>query len=217
MNFGKKGNGNLVTQERNISGDFSAVKSSAGIDVYLTQGDHNRVVVETDENLQEYIEISVKNGTLRIETNHNIRWAKARKVYVTFKEIDNIEASSGSTVQGNSIIKGQNLTFKATSGAEIDLEVFSQDLNLQASSGADMKISGKSSSLNAQASSGSEINAKNLAVINCIAKASSGAEIDVSVKENIEAHASSGAQVNYYGNPTIANAHKSSSGNVKKR
>jgi len=217
MNFGTKGNGHLVTQDRNITDDFTGIISSAGIDVFLTQGDQNKVVVETDENLQEYIETSVRNGTLRIETSKNIRWAKARKVYVTYKELDNIEATSGSNIQGNSVIKSQNLFLKASSGAEIEVEVFSQDLNLNASSGSEMKISGKSSSLTVQASSGSEIDAKRLAVINCIAKASSGAEIEVNVKEKIDAKASSGGEINYYGNPTFANAQKSSSGSVKKQ
>lgn len=217
INMGKRGNGNVVTQDRNISEDFTGVKSSAGIDVYLTQGDENKVVVETDENLQEYIETSVRNGLLKIGTRKNIRRAKARKVYVTFKELDKIEASSGSSIQATSVIKSQNLSLKASSGAEIELEIFSQDLNLRTSSGAEMKISGKASSLAAQASSGSEINAKNLSVLNCIAKASSGAEIDVNVKEQIDAQASSGGEVNYYGNPTTSNSKKSSSGSVRKR
>lgn len=217
VNFGEVGNGNVVTQDRNISKDFTGVKSSAGIDVYLTQGTENKVVVETDENIQEYIETSVNNGMLKIGTRKNIRRAKSRKVYVTFKELDKIEASSGSSIKGNSVIKSQNLSLKASSGAEIELEVFSQDLDIKASSGADMKISGKSSSLTAQASSGSDINAKNLLVLNCIAKASSGAEIDVNVKEKIDANASSGGEVNYYGDPTVSNSKKSSSGSVRKR
>lgn len=217
INMGKMGNGNVVTQDRNISEDFSGVKSSAGIEVYLTQGEENKVVVETDENLQEYIETSISNSLLKVGTRKNIRWAKARKVYVTYKDLDKIEASSGSSIQSTSVIKSQNLSLKASSGAEIELEVFSQDLDLRTSSGADVKISGKASSLTAQASSGSEINAKNLLVLNCIAKASSGAEINVNVKEKIDAKASSGGEVVYYGDPTLSTSQKSSSGTVKKR
>ena len=217
VNMGKMGNGNVVTQDRNISEDFTGVKSSAGIEVYLTQGEENKVVVEIDENLQEYIETSVMNGLLKVGTRKNIRWAKKRKVYVTYKELDKIEASSGSSIQANSVVKSQSLSLKASSGAEIELEVFSQDLDLRTSSGADIKISGKSSSLIAQASSGSEINAKELSVINCNATASSGAEINVNVKEKIDAKASSGGEVVYYGDPSLATSKKSSSGTVRKR
>ena len=45
INLGEAGNGNIITQERNISEEFTGIKSSTGIDVYLTQGSENRVVV----------------------------------------------------------------------------------------------------------------------------------------------------------------------------
>ncbi len=215
ITLGEAGNGNVVTEDRNISEDFNGIKSSAGLDVYLRQGDENKVLVETDENLQQHIEVSVRDGVLKVGTRKNIRFSKARKVYVTFKELNKIEASSGSEIQGNSIIKSQSLLIKASSGAEIDLEVFSQDLSIKSSSGADIKISGKATALNVEASSGSEISAKELSVLNCTAKASSGAEISINVKERIDANASSGGAIIYYGEPAFTNANKSSSGNVK--
>lgn len=216
INLGEVGNGNLTTQDRNISEDFSEIKSSSGMDVFLTQGEENKVVVEIDENLQQYVETTVLNGVLKIGTAENIKSAKAKKVYVTYKELDKIEASSGSEVKANSVIKSQNLSLKASSGAEIDLVVFSQHLTATASSGAEIDVSGKATSITAQASSGSEIDAKELLVINCNAKASSGAEISVNVKENIDAKASSGGDIKYYGNPTKVTSNKSSAGRVKK-
>lgn len=217
INMGEVGNGNLVTQDRKISEDFTEVKASAGLDVYLTQGQENKVVVESDENLQRHIEARVLNGVLKVGTRKNIRRSKATKVYITFKNLDKIEASSGADIQGNSIIKSQSLSLKASSGAEIELEVFSQDLTMKASSGGDLKIIGKATSLTVNASSGSEINAKELMVLNCIAKASSGAKISISVKEKIDAKASSGGEINYFGNPTMTSTDKTSSGSVKKR
>ena len=216
MSLGEVGNGNLTTEDRTISEDFNQIKSSSGMEVYLTQGEENKVVVEIDENLQEFVEIKVLNGSLKIGASENIKSAKAKKVYVTYTELDNIEASSGSEVKANSVIKSQNLSLKASSGAEIDLEVFSQDLIARASSGAEIDISGKATSITAQASSGAEIDAKDLLVINCNAKASSGAEISVNVKENIDAKASSGGDIKYYGHPTKITSNKSSAGRVKK-
>ena len=42
INLGQvQGNGNVVTQEREVS-DFDQVKGSAGLDVYLTEGSENK-------------------------------------------------------------------------------------------------------------------------------------------------------------------------------
>lgn len=217
FNFGKKGNGNVITQNRSISENFSEVKASAGLDVYLTQGNENKISVETDENLQEYIKTEINGGRLHITTTENIGWSKAKKVYVTFIELNIIEATSGSNLVGNSVIKSENLKLKSTSGADMKLEVFSKEVTASTSSGSDMDLSGKASTLIAKASSGSELNAKELLVINCTADASSGSEIKVTVKEKLDAKASSGADVNYYGNPTSVNSNNSSSGSVRKK
>lgn len=213
---GETGNGNVITEERDVSQDFSEVRGSAGLDVYLTQGNENKIVVEADENLLQYISTDIEGGKLHVTTSSNIGRSKAKKVYITFKELTNIEASSGADVIGNSIIKSQNLSLKSSSGAGLTVEVFSQDLSIKSSSGAEIVISGKASSLNADASSGAEIDAEKLLVITCIADASSGAEITVNVKDKLETNVSSGGEIKYYGNPISVNSNKSSSGSVRK-
>ncbi|AFL81616.1 Protein of unknown function (DUF2807) [Aequorivita sublithincola DSM 14238] len=216
INGGENGNGNVVTEERNLTDDFTEVRGSAGLDVYLTQGSENKIVVEADENLLQYIETDIENGKLHVTTSENIGRSKAKKVYVTYKNLTNIEASSGADVTGNSVIKSQNLSLKSSSGADLKVEVFTQQLSAKSSSGSDLEISGKASSLDADASSGSEINAKKLLVINCIAEASSGAEVTVNVQEKLETKIGSGGEINYYGNPVSVNSNKSHSGSVNK-
>ncbi|MGO3184021.1 MAG: head GIN domain-containing protein [Aequorivita sp.] len=216
INNGEKGNGNLVTQERDVTENFTEVRGSAGLDVYLTQGDTNKIVVETDENLQQYIETNVKNGKLHVTTSENIGRSKAKKVYVTFMELNNIEASSGADVIGNSIIKSKNLSLRSSSGADLEVEVFSQELTIKSSSGSEVDVSGKASTLKADASSGSEIDAEKLMVVNCNAEASSGAEVTVNVKDRLETHVSSGGSIKYYGDPVSVDSNKSHSGSVKK-
>ncbi|WP_026450177.1 head GIN domain-containing protein [Aequorivita capsosiphonis] len=213
---GEKGNGNVVTQERDVTENFTELRGSAGLEVYLTQGDENKIVVEADENLLQYISTDIKNGKLHITTSENIGRSKAKKVYVTFKELNNIEASSGADVIGNSVIKSQNLSLRSSSGADLKVEVFSQDLVIKSSSGSEVDVSGKASSLKADASSGSEIDAEELLVASCNAEASSGAEVTVNVKDKLETHVSSGGSINYYGNPVSVDSNKSHSGSVKK-
>lgn len=217
FNFGKVGNGNVVTQTREIRNDFTGIKTSAGIEVHLTQGDAIEVVVEADENLQQDIKVSVENDVLKIGTTKNIGMSESKKVYVTYITLDNISASSGSEIHSEDIIKSQQLSISASSGADINFGIFSQDLNLHASSGGTLEVRGKSTSLDAKASSGGTIKGKDLKVINCSAKASSGGEIYVNVKDRIEGKASSGGEITYFGNPTDENIKKSNSGSVRRK
>ena len=159
------------------------------------------------------------NGKLHVKTadNHNIGKAKSKKVFVTYVSLDEVGASSGADVIVNGVLEAENLTLDASSGADLEVEVFAKKLYLDCSSGADIKVSGRASDLTADASSGSEIKAKDLMVVNCKAEVSSGADITVHVKESLEVDASSGGDVKYYGNPTaVKNNSGKSSGSVRK-
>ena len=210
------GNGNVETDERMVSESFSEVKGSAGLDVYLTEGSENKIIVEADENLLDIIETEINNGRLNITAKQNIGRSKSKKVHVTYKELDEIYASSGADIIGNSVIKSEKITLDASSGSDIDVEIFAKEVIVETSSGADIHVTGKATLLMASSSSGSQINAKELIVINCNADASSGANITVNVKEKLSTEATSGGNIRYYGNPTAVSNDASRSGNVRK-
>ncbi|HUM88921.1 MAG TPA: DUF2807 domain-containing protein, partial [Prolixibacteraceae bacterium] len=57
-----KGNGKVTKENRSVN-SFQGVSASAGIDVYLFAGDEEKVIVETDENLQDCLITKVKGNT----------------------------------------------------------------------------------------------------------------------------------------------------------
>ncbi len=60
----KSGNGNVVEQERKLAG-FTALEVSGAIEVNISQGDTQKLVVITDANLQE-------NVKTEVESNHTL-------------------------------------------------------------------------------------------------------------------------------------------------
>ncbi|XLS27780.1 head GIN domain-containing protein [Flavobacteriaceae bacterium M23B6Z8] len=218
VNFGegKRGNGNVVSETREVTEDFNVVHAAEGLDVYITQGKEFSIDVEADENIIEYINTEINDGTLRIDCEEQIGRAKSKKIYVTLPEIVAINASSGSDVFGQGLIEADKLDISSSSGADIRIEVDTQNLTCDASSGADIDISGNAINLRANASSGADIDGRSLTVENCTADASSGSDISINVTKELNASASSGADVRYSGNPEIVNKSKSSAGSVTK-
>ncbi|MDX1462037.1 MAG: head GIN domain-containing protein [Marinirhabdus sp.] len=212
------GNGNVTTEERNVTSNFTKVRGSAGLDVYLSKGSSPNIRVEADENLHDIIETDINNGKLHIVVadGHNIGKSKSKKVFVTYVSLDEVASSSGADVIVNGVLESENLTLDASSGSDLEVEVFAKNLYIDCSSGADIKVSGRASDLTADASSGSDIKAKDLMVANCKAEVSSGADITVHVKDRLEVDASSGGDVHYYGNPTAVTNNSSKTGSIHK-
>ena len=219
LNFNQtSGSGNVETEERNVTADFDKVHGSAGIDVYLTEGNDNKIVVEADDNLLSLITTEISNGKLKIGVvnGKNIGRAKAKKVHVTYKSLTAITASSGADVIGNSVVKSESLTLKSSSGADLEVDIIAKEVYADVSSGADLKVAGRAIKLVADASSGSDLKAKELEVKVCKANASSGADITVNVLDEIDGKASSGGDIKYYGNPTAVKTKDGASGSVRK-
>jgi hypothetical protein len=104
-----------------------------------------------------------------------------------------------------------------SSGSDVDLELYYKTVTIDSSSGSDARLNGMAKTLIAEASSGSDINAQGLKTSVCKLKASSGSDISVSVSDEIYARASSGADISYYGNPSVKDSDESSGGDVSRR
>ncbi len=211
------GNRNVLTKKRGLSDEFTAVKVSTGIDLYITQGDRTSLTVEADENLHDIIITEVDNGLLKIYSEKNIWRAKARKVYLTVTTLEELTATSGSDVYTENTITANDFKVSVSSGADARINIQAESVTSSASSGSDLKITGESEYHMSKATSGSSINAFGLESQNVTVKASSGADINIFASESIDAKASSGGDIDYRGNPKKINKKSSSGGSISKR
>lgn len=207
------------TENRNVS-NFKAVKVSTGIDLYITMGTSEEVKIIADDEIIDDLITEVKDGTLKIYMKQSNSWFnwntgnQTRKAYVTVKELQAIEASSGSDVKSENTLKGEDLKVRASSGSDVEIDVYYKNVWLDTSSGSDAKISGKTKNFSAEASSGSDIKAHELESVICKVSVSSGSDATVNVTDELYAKASSGADVRYSGNPHVKDIDESSGGDV---
>jgi len=210
------GNGHVTKITRPVE-LFDGVKASAGINVYLFQGNEEKVVVEADENLLEFIKTEVKGSTLHCYIDGNIHFSTEMNVYVNYKMLNKIDASSGSDVYGETTIKTETLDIEVSSGADVKVEVEAQKIYCDVNSGSDATIKGNAGHFKGSASSGADIKAQDLKVATCDVSASSAGDIKITVSESIDADASSGGDITYYGNPKREHIEESSGGDVRRR
>ena len=212
-----EGNRNVVTKDRKINDDFTRVKVSSGIDLFIKQGNKNELTVEADENLHDIIITEVRGDMLRIYTEKSIWRAKARKVYLTVTDLEELKATSGSDVVSQGVLKVKDIEVSTSSGADMRIELNADMVTSSSSSGADLRLSGRANIHNTKASSGSSVRAYQLESKDVTARVSSGADISVYASESINARASSGGDIRYKGSPEKVSKKTSSGGGVRSR
>ncbi|MBN2812862.1 MAG: DUF2807 domain-containing protein [Bacteroidales bacterium] len=210
------GNGKVVKQKRDLPG-FTGIKASAGLDVYLTQGDTQLVEVEADENLQEWIRTEVNGGVLHIYSEKMIRMAKTRKVNITCKTIDNIDISSAAEITGINRFKTDKLDIDMSSAGELNLELDANEVNISMSSAGNAQLKGMTQLLKADLSSAGDLDAFELEAKKGDITVSSASTARVFVTEEARFRSSSAASIQYKGEPRLAEINTSSAGSVNKK
>jgi hypothetical protein len=211
------GNKKVVTKNRKATNNFTSIKVSTGLDLYITQGSKNTITVEADENLHDIIITEVTDGLLKIYAEKNIWRAGATKVFVTIETLEALSATSGSDVTTEETIKVKDLTIIATSGADIRISVNGENIETNSTSGSDITISGTATLHTSKATSGSSIDAYELISKNAVAKVTSGANIDIYASDHIDAKATSGGDIDFKGNPKSITKKTTSGGSVSAR
>lgn len=208
------GDGNVITQPRNVGEGFTKISVSGGIEVYIAQGDKPGISVEADGNLQEHIKTKVSGGTLTIKTDVNIGDADAKKVTVTLPKIESVESGGGALVKSTTVLKGNAITVSSSSGSSLEVAIEAESIKGESSSGSSLKINGRTIKLESSSSSGSTLDAGGLTATNVDADASSGSTSIVNPIEKLKADASSGSHINYVKTPTALDKNESSGGSV---
>ena len=210
---GKKGNGNLITEIRDVSDDFDHVSSQEGLAVYVTQSETFKIEVEADENLIDHIKTDIKNGRLKVHSDINLGRG-TKKIYVSLPEVQKLSVSSGGHIETKNTVTADALQLAGSSGGQLEIDLTSSDLEIDASSGASLHINGTADRADIDVSSGGNINARDLQTKNCNADASSGGNISVRVSKNLIADASSGGSIQYTGDADVTK-NKSVSGSIR--
>lgn len=209
------GSGHVTTEKREVSGDFKSVSVSNALDLIIEQSDKTEIIVEADDNLQKEITTNVENGVLVISCKKgNFINVTSKKITVKIPIIEGIEASSASSVNSNTTLKGNNLTLASSSAASISATVEYETVQINANSASNQTINGKSLHIEASTSSAGVINAGDLLANEVVASSSSGGSTSVHPIVSLKAEASSGGNISYKGTPKSIQKEENSGGSI---
>ena len=209
-----QGSGNVITQERTISKDFTKVEANQGINVIIQQSDKKSVVVEADDNIIDRITTKVVNGVLIIESENGFNTQNTPEVVIKMPIISGLASNTGASITGNNNLITENIEINASGASEINIEVEADNIVIESNSGSEVKVIGKALKLKTVATSGSEIIADGLITNEIYSEASSGSSIIVMPVLKLQARASSGSSVQYKKTPKILSKEESSGGSV---
>jgi hypothetical protein len=210
-----EGDGNVIKQDRAVS-SFTEIEISGMFDVIITQGDQEKVTVETDANLQEYV-ITKNDGATLILENGSAKFEKITKmrVFVVVKDIDRIKTNGVGDLTSESTIKSSKLVLNIGSVGDADLEVDCNELEVKHHGVGDLKLKGSSHNAVIRSSAVGDLRAYELAVATMNIKHCGVGDASINVSEDLTVDFTGVGDVHFKGSPKKKDITKNGVGTVK--
>ncbi len=211
-----KGNGTVAKRTYNV-GSFDKIELNGIFNTVLTQGTEEKVVIETDENLQQYIKPVVNGGTLRIELKDDVSIKNTTKmdVYVTLKDLKTLSNNGVGNISSGGKISLSELKIESNGVGNINLDLEAGKLVLEMASVGNIKLEGSADEGDFLISGVGNVKAEDMSIKTLKIKCSGVGNANVYVTDVIYPAIEGAGNIRCKGNPTVKDLRKSGVGNFK--
>lgn len=208
-------------EPRTVNGSFSSIKISGGIDLFLSPGDEAIAVSASESKYKDAIKTEISNGLLRIYFDGEKGWNnwknKNLRVYVSFKNLEKVEASGACDVQVSGVIAVPSLFLNLSGACDFRGAVQVTDLKLNLSGASDVTVKGTAEKVTIESTGASDVKGYELVTEYCTAKASGASDISITVNKELTAHASGASDIKYKGDAVIKEKHTGGASSIDKK
>jgi len=206
---------NVTTLDKTIMG-YTELKVSDPFKVYVTFSDtEEKIQVEANSNLQQYINVKKQNNQLVIDldNNLNINGSSVLNVYITTKSLDAFYATGASTIQLQNELYEPNVTINLSGACTFIGSLIVNELYAELDGASNLELSGSSSSteLDANGASNMMYYGFETNIFNCDLNGGSNAYLSIQQIINVEANG--GSNLYYKGN-AVVNDHNLNGGST---
>lgn len=202
-----------MAQEKVNIGDFNKLKVYDKIPVELVSSSTN--YVELDGVNSSDIKVENTKGELRIKlSGTKIMQGDEASVKVYYKSLYDIQASQGSKIYSDDVVKSKSLNLTSNEGSSIKLPIEASKLEVKINSGAEVILTGNTEFQTVVANSGGKYFSKTLKAQNSTLTTNAGGEIEATSTQSVDAKTRAGGRIDVYGNPKDRNQKKVAGGRI---
>lgn len=224
MGFAMKLTATGPIQMKNVQvNPFTDLTVRTQFDVYLSQGDEEKLVIETYKSIIPYVNVKQTSDGLVIALDrkvNRISWLnrdKILKLYITVKDLEELKLSGACDLYMQTDFHVGDLKIDASGASDLVLKkITGTNIKINTSGASDIKgstLEAKTVYINASGASDANVHIK-APTVKLIASGSSDFNLDVNAESlNISAHGSSDFKVK--GNSTYLKANLSGSSDLK--
>ncbi len=194
--------------------EFQSVYVNSNYTVYVKQTNKQEVSVEALTDIYSLTEIKVENGILMInverkpENPNKSIWAKiddikvnpTMKVYVSLKNVNELQVNGGGKIISENSIASDNLTLGVSGSGSMDLDIKGKTIKTELSGAGSITLKGYAAYNEINMSGSGNLNAYNLELETAKIRVSGSGVAELTVTSSLEASVLGSGAVKHKGN-----------------
>lgn len=211
----KKGEGPVVSKSRNIEA-FTKLVCDIPCQIYITQGNTRSCIVNTCENLQEFIITETKGrGKLKITSKRCISDLDTIRIDLTVPELKELKIKGSGKMFSKGVFTGDKMEFEIDGSGSINFNVMLNSLETEINGAGDANLEGSVQNHKIAIKGSGNVSAGELNTYECKVDIEGSGSCHLIVNNLLKANINGSGDVFYKGSPEIKTDVKGS-GKVQK-
>ncbi len=196
------GDGPIVEQTLTLD-EFSGIELNLPIEVILTQGDVQQVVVEGKQNIIDELERDVRSGVWEIETRDCVRDIGNMKIFITIPEIRELSIAGSGEIFGDNVFIVNDVELQISGSGDMDLAMEGDDFEAVITGSGNIKLEGIADELDLKITGSGDISAFDMDALRARVEITGSGNAEVSVQDELDVKISGSGDVRYKGTPSL--------------
>ena len=203
-----KSTGKIVKEPRQV-GSFQFIELYDRVNLFISFGSEQSIMVEAGENLQEHISTEVSNNTLTIKNNNRCNWVRSFKkdmtIFLTVSSLKGINCFGSGELRFLDSLSTDKFTidmYQASGDAYLLLKTDHAELKTHTGTGT-ITARGTSDYLVAYVGGNGFVDASGTQAKRGLAVAVNTGYIKVNVSDELKADISGTGNIEYFGSPNV--------------
>jgi len=211
-----RGSGNVIKETRELA-VFHSIEVGGAFKVHITQGEPQKVQIETDDNIMPQIITKVKGGDLKIYSKGSISNPTKLNIDIVVANLDDIDISGACKLVATNIFTSNKMDIDCSGASVINMGLQCKELGIDISGASVGEFNGTTKILSIEASGASNLKCQNLEASIADVEASGASNVSISADKIINIEASGSSNVDYKSNGASLEINTSGVSHVRKR
>lgn len=209
-----KGEGNV--QKKNLTvAAFHGIAMEGSMDVVLTQGATQSVVVEAQANIAALVTTEVRNGIWIISTEKSYSTDKDFVVRITAPLIDVVKLDGSGDVTSSGTFTADVMKLAIAGSGNITMNFNAERTEADIDGSGDLKLSGTTKALNVDLAGSGDVNAKGLRAGKADVDIMGSGDVTLYASESLDASIAGSGDIAFAGRPGKVSTNVMGSGEVR--